>query len=1338
MADKRVDIVLTAKDKASPVVEKFGKNVDGALGDAEKSSKSFTESLGDIKNGVVAAAGAFIGLDLVTSAFESAEAYRLLAKRIELATGNQKASNEIMKQLVDISISTHAPLEQTGDLFVRMSNATKETGVSQSQLLRFTEGINNALLVSGKTAEQAAGGLEQLAQGLGAGALRGDEFNSVAETMPVLLTAVAKELGTTRGQLRSLAAEGKITGEVLLNAVIGMGDTWREQAAQMPVGLRRALGDIQTAWQAYLGQSEEIEAANNALGAGLSLVADNLDAIAGVAANAALAAIPATFAQMTRASAKWATQSLETVKANRAQAQSAKEQALAQIEAAKSQAVSAKASQAVAAERVKLAVSEKQAAANALATAAAFEVEAKATLQAAKDAGIYGDHRAAAEREVTAATQKRKAAELELAAASRSVHNANIQATASSKAYAAAQYGIDAAQANAAKGASKLRASLKLLADPMNILSAGMTAVMAHDIGGWLREQAVQYEQSAEAGNVFAEALRMIGLGATEAEAAEIRLAETNEKIRSKLEEVSKQTGVNVRSMDELNEAVKKGALDFNEATGSWEKGAVSLDKVTTSATRTAAQYKTVIEAMESGDAAIEKSAQSAQKAAEGHAEFVRALGQEKDALDAEVEAAEVAAEGSKLRLEAKTAQLALSEKNFEALQKEAEASDKVSQQMKDDLVAAQELITTKREEVKAAEQVVAASEREVTIRRIAQETYGDQSDAIDSLGDAYVQAAAKVQSLDDAQEAAARATDDLVGVRARLQAAEDELSIATQFHREKVGELTLEVNRLQAEEERLIEVSQRGEQAEGERTRSMEELSAAGARYKDALSDIISKAPNLAGVSEAIRAIATANKAGILTTEELAAAKEEVVARAEQLIAQFKAEGKSVELLEATVAALNAELDKIPSEKKVKITVDKEGREDVDKVKKSIKETGEATKEAASEAQQFQQHLQATGETFEGFGAGLAFLKFMQDYIGAARAEMEKLSDGAAEMFDNLMQAYTASKSGKFIPEGSGDEIKDLQLQIRDIQHEIQFAVSDLSEWFKTVQLNAARTRLAFAEQEKSAQAMIDRLADMDTANSNVVRSAESMINSYELLDDQTLGQLEAEVQRVIRANEQMAASAERALQRYQDLIDRQSGNELAIAERRRLNELKKLEEELQAARKAGNHEIARDLEQALTLARKYHDEEIRLLKVKLDGEKAVNKERERGRELDKLPPGAGVIGPNQRPPQRGPSRVPVTLPGGQTPPTGRPLERLPAYIEPSPRLKDEIAAGVVNALKNIDVARRQSDSAGATGQPTQSLNLTTPTGAARLAGSPQALADIIMHLKNAGAVST
>ena len=138
---------------------------------------------------------------------------------IKQVTSSEAQLLIVRSKLLDVSKSTFSNLTGTANLYAEINRSVGALGVSEDRVLNVTKTLNNLFLAGGKSAEETAGSVRQLAQGLASGALRGDEFNSVAEGAPRILDALAQSLKISRGELRAFAATGGITSEILVTAL---------------------------------------------------------------------------------------------------------------------------------------------------------------------------------------------------------------------------------------------------------------------------------------------------------------------------------------------------------------------------------------------------------------------------------------------------------------------------------------------------------------------------------------------------------------------------------------------------------------------------------------------------------------------------------------------------------------------------------------------------------------------------------------------------------------------------------------------------------------------------------------------------------------------------------------------------------------------------------------------------------------------------------------------------------------------------------------------------------------------------------------------------------------
>lgn len=231
----------------------------------------------------------------VRSIGETADAYNLMNARLKLATGSQEAFNVAQAGLADIAKRTESPMASLVTLYGRISRPLQEAGRSQKEVLKVTEAVATAFRVSGASAQEAENGVIQFAQALGAGALRGDEFNSVAEQAPRLMQALADGIGVPVGALKEMAAQGLLTAEVVTDALTSQLDVLRAEAESLPKTVGGAMTDLADRWNQAIGQADMtplIESIKQ-LGTTLSdpVVVDNLVRLASALSSLAAATV---------------------------------------------------------------------------------------------------------------------------------------------------------------------------------------------------------------------------------------------------------------------------------------------------------------------------------------------------------------------------------------------------------------------------------------------------------------------------------------------------------------------------------------------------------------------------------------------------------------------------------------------------------------------------------------------------------------------------------------------------------------------------------------------------------------------------------------------------------------------------------------------------------------------------------------------------------------------------------------------------------------------------------------------------------------------------------------
>lgn len=221
-----------------------------------------------------AAVFAFAGIGLgAAEIIKLADTFTQMTGRLRLATQYSGDYDQVLQMLRDSARATRSDLVATVDLYSKISTSLKAIGYSSSQAVGLVTTINQAIATSGASAQAAEAAIVQLGQGLGAGALRGDEFNSVMEQTPGLAQAIADGLNIPIGALRQWAEEGKLTAAVVADALSKVSSQVADNFAAMPVTVGQSMTNLRNEILVFIG-------ATDSASGGTSVLANTVNAVA--------------------------------------------------------------------------------------------------------------------------------------------------------------------------------------------------------------------------------------------------------------------------------------------------------------------------------------------------------------------------------------------------------------------------------------------------------------------------------------------------------------------------------------------------------------------------------------------------------------------------------------------------------------------------------------------------------------------------------------------------------------------------------------------------------------------------------------------------------------------------------------------------------------------------------------------------------------------------------------------------------------------------------------------------------------------------------------------------
>ncbi|MFV5381382.1 tape measure protein [Acinetobacter towneri] len=296
--------------------ERNARALANELGSIEKKGDFASKSMDRMSVATRHLAGYMAGLVTVGAAIGKIDAYTGLQNRLKLVTSSQQQLNQAMGDTFSIAQKTYSSWDSVVQVYQRFSDNAKTLNINMEQTAKLTETVSKAVAVSGASAQAADAALMQFGQALASGVLRGEELNSIMEQTPALAKAIAQGMGITVGELRAVAAEGQITGDVLVEALTKASDSVDELFSKTDITIGQSLSLLNNEVQRFVGEASQGSGAATMLASSIQVLANNLDAIAGVAMIGGAALLTKTILTQTVAIRGSITESLKKNAAN--------------------------------------------------------------------------------------------------------------------------------------------------------------------------------------------------------------------------------------------------------------------------------------------------------------------------------------------------------------------------------------------------------------------------------------------------------------------------------------------------------------------------------------------------------------------------------------------------------------------------------------------------------------------------------------------------------------------------------------------------------------------------------------------------------------------------------------------------------------------------------------------------------------------------------------------------------------------------------------------------------------------------------------------------------------
>lgn len=204
--------------------ERFNRSIRGGGSAADS-------LLGKLKGAVAA----YAGLHAAGKVLNLSDQMTNTTARLNLIVDDGGSVEELQQKIRASAQSSRASYFDTANAIAKMGANAGAAFADNDELIAFMEQINKQFAIDGASAEEQKNAMLQLTQAMGAGALRGEELNSILENAPGIARAIEQYMGVAEGSIKQYAEQGLITSEVVKNAMFYVADETNRKFESMPV-----------------------------------------------------------------------------------------------------------------------------------------------------------------------------------------------------------------------------------------------------------------------------------------------------------------------------------------------------------------------------------------------------------------------------------------------------------------------------------------------------------------------------------------------------------------------------------------------------------------------------------------------------------------------------------------------------------------------------------------------------------------------------------------------------------------------------------------------------------------------------------------------------------------------------------------------------------------------------------------------------------------------------------------------------------------------------------------------------------------------------------------------
>lgn len=187
---------------------------------------------------IAAAAGV---TTLVRNFLDFSDTQTQITARLNLMNDGLQTTDQLSEMIYQSALRSKSAYSDTADAVGKMGLNAKNAFSSNQELIAFTEQVNKQFKIGGASAQEQSNAMVQLTQAMAAGVLRGQDLNSILAAAPGIARTIEESMGWASGSIKQYAEDGKVTAQVVKNALLDMAEQTNQKFESIPMTLSDAM-----------------------------------------------------------------------------------------------------------------------------------------------------------------------------------------------------------------------------------------------------------------------------------------------------------------------------------------------------------------------------------------------------------------------------------------------------------------------------------------------------------------------------------------------------------------------------------------------------------------------------------------------------------------------------------------------------------------------------------------------------------------------------------------------------------------------------------------------------------------------------------------------------------------------------------------------------------------------------------------------------------------------------------------------------------------------------------------------------------------------------------------